>query len=260
MKIELDHSEPLLEPSFECECEEKKVDPSISIVAGIENSIKKVALIKDQIQELANIKKEIIDASSLDPQDIVTLIVLLEKLNESKGLEVLKSQPSKDDLEQIKIVNGSIPAINALVAKNYEGVENPLKAIVNIYKNFEQLTYFINNLQKVLELWNSKNNIDKLSINLGTIEQVAGLEETIKNIVDNTEAIILIKDNLNKLLKLSEKIESIENIIDLETKIDEILTEKATIEAIYNSLDAIKRVNVNLQNVNTVAQNIDKLN
>lgn len=255
----INHNEPILEPLYDYKCEEKQIDPSISIVASMKNTIKKVAIIKQQIEELAQIKEQIIEASNLDAQDIITLIVLIEKLNENNGLELLKNQLSQEDIESIKIVQGGLPAIQALVNKNYEGIEYPLKALIEIYKRFDTLTSLINNLQKLLELWNSKKHIDKLSVNLGTLEQVSGLSNVMKEIVNNEEAILTVKAKILEILKVSEKIEAIEKIIDMENKIDEILAEKEKIDEVYNSLDMIKRVHASIHNVDTLAQNIDKI-
>lgn len=254
------HNEPILEPLYDYQCEEPKKDPSISIVASMENTIKKVAYIKEQIEELYKIKEQIVKASTLNKEDIITLIVLIEKLNENNGLELLKNQLKKEDIDSIKIVQGSLPAINILTDRNYEGVEYPLKAVVDVYKNFDSLTGIINNLQQLLELWNIKTYIEKLSMNLGTIEEVYGVSNEMTEIVNNKTAILTIKDKMPELLKLSEKIESIEKIIDMEIKIDNILTDIDKINEVYNNLDVIKEVHQSIHNINTLAQNIDKIN
>lgn len=79
----INHNESILEPLKEHE-EKNEINPAISIVASINNSIQQLAIIRDKIESLALIKDDIVKASKINPAEVLTLIVLIEKFNESK--------------------------------------------------------------------------------------------------------------------------------------------------------------------------------
>lgn len=271
MEVTLSHKEPTLKAvNPHLKKDKKECNPSVNIVASLNNTIKKLALIREEITKCANIEEQIKLVADLNMDEILNLRKLLEKTyeknygdNTKDAIEVLETKYTEKELDDIHSVRGAIPAITTLASREaFEGIETPLHCIVYLWKNFEILADLYQMKIPLKELWERKENLDKLSQPTfqGQMEILTGnYKSVIEEVALSLPSIATCYDNIVKLTKLSDNVEKLLEVLDNLPLLETIQQELPELSKITDNIDDIMLVRQFIHNINTLAQNIDKI-
>lgn len=272
MEVTLSHKEPTLKAvNPYLKKEKKECNPSVNIVASLNKTIQKLALIREEMVKCASIEEQIKLVSDLNMDEILNLRKLLEKTyeknygnNTKDAIEVLETKYTEKELDDIHSVRGAIPAITTLASRDsFEGIETPLHCIVYLWKNFEIYADLYQMKVSLKELWDRKDNLDKLSqpTFMGQMEILTGqYKDVIEQMAQSLPSILTCHQNIAKLTKLSDNVEKMLEVLDNLPLLETIEQELTELKKITDNIDDIMLVRQYLHNINTLAQNIDKIN
>lgn len=156
--------------------DEPRIPKEIIDLSKIKHTLRLLADIIEEIQDVASIKEEIKKASTLNTEEISTLIELINELNKSKAVEIIQQKPTDEELDQIKQVNGIKPALDALTSTAFHGVKSPLHALVDIH------------------------------INMNVFEQIYAMKDCIKTLYDIHGQLLHLYNNIGYIQKAANKI------------------------------------------------------